>query len=553
MTAPSVSFADACTAPLAAEMKDFDRLGCELQCAYYYNENPEARPKKGVASTCKTGAVAYAFRTLSPTACLRGAWDGVLSLPETIRAYGMMVEDVGGYIHKNIREHQGFVSRCDRDPSCRRELGRSLAAYSAKDEKGAWLVPDAVVDKEAQSLDIMSLLDLVHVQKGKFRSYCETLLTSINAQVRSEGLASDDFAIARYDRLAAKDPKCIGALAIGARPVPTAENKGGSWLKSLGIKLQCYTPEKITELLCYEVAAMVLDPINLTGGGLALKAAARAGLAAKSSLKVLGRRAGESAVLKLETGEAVLHDFTHSGARQAAHTYAYPVGAGDHQIKVVIPATADGAVDTKMAERMRQTLGAMPDSVLGDLDQLTVNPARNIHDSYWAEQYRMPGLKSAATGGISGGRTSVNFYPAGLSKLIGASGRAQIMAHELGHIVAARRFGTTKPPEGYAFGKQRDGVKVSSYGENSLDEDFAEAMAVYIQTEGGLRQPELLEKFRGRFAFLDDVLGMGPRQRTEIFEEYRQRMESVHRTTFSRVGSSMVLTEAGRITVCEGD
>ncbi|HRO67423.1 MAG TPA: hypothetical protein PL182_07655, partial [Pseudobdellovibrionaceae bacterium] len=175
-------------------------LNCAVECEAYYLTNPSAKPSPGEPPACQKNAVSYAYQMASPSACLKGAWDGVLSLPETLKAYGLLVENIGDYIHENIKEHRDFLARCDRDPACRREAARSLVQYSEKDRNGRWLVPDSVVDEEAQSTDIVSLLMKVRVHKASFQKYCETVLYGINSDLRSRNLESFDFAGERFNR-----------------------------------------------------------------------------------------------------------------------------------------------------------------------------------------------------------------------------------------------------------------------------------------------------------------------------------------------------------------
>ena len=64
-----------------------------------------------------------------------------------------------------------------------------------------------------------------------------------------------------------------------------------------------------------------------------------------------------------------------------------------------------------------------------------------------------------------------------------------------------------------------DGHSVSQYGDTKLEEDFAEAMMIYMESNGGLYHPLFLDRFPHRFAILDEVMGVEPFQRSQINEE----------------------------------
>lgn len=56
----------------------------------------------------------------------------------------------------------------------------------------------------------------------------------------------------------------------------------------------------------------------------------------------------------------------------------------------------------------------------------------------------------------------------------------EILAHELGHLLAHSLFGSSEPSREYFLAKQKDGNEISVYGSFSLKEDFAEFIRNYI-------------------------------------------------------------------------
>ncbi len=94
---------------------------------------------------------------------------------------------------------------------------------------------------------------------------------------------------------------------------------------------------------------------------------------------------------------------------------------------------------------------------------------RNKDDPHWEKVYNTPGFKSAATGGD--GRI-VAYDGGGLD--------AGLFAHEAGHNLATKLWGSTVPPATSEYGQaQQKEMPVSDYGANSPSEDFAEACRKY--------------------------------------------------------------------------
>jgi hypothetical protein len=95
---------------------------------------------------------------------------------------------------------------------------------------------------------------------------------------------------------------------------------------------------------------------------------------------------------------------------------------------------------------------------------------RNKDDPMWARVYNDPDFKSAATGGNG---TVCVYNGHGMS--------VDILAHEAGHNLATREWGSVNPDPTSDYGKaQAHGKPVSSYGANSSAEDFAEAVRMRV-------------------------------------------------------------------------
>jgi len=108
-------------------------------------------------------------------------------------------------------------------------------------------------------------------------------------------------------------------------------------------------------------------------------------------------------------------------------------------------------------------------TLLGATHTITFSSQKNQYDEYWAEQYGMKDLVSAATGG-DGHMVVYN----------GGSVSAGTIAHESGHNLAHKLWGSTRPPEYSDYAKvQKQEPPVSEYGSKSPDEDFAEMAKMY--------------------------------------------------------------------------
>jgi Mlc titration factor MtfA (ptsG expression regulator) len=77
------------------------------------------------------------------------------------------------------------------------------------------------------------------------------------------------------------------------------------------------------------------------------------------------------------------------------------------------------------------------------------------------------------------------------------------MAHEAGHNLATRIWGSTEPDKNSEYGvaQQREPA-VSDYGSKSSSEDFAEAVKMYSKDPESLKQ-----NFPLKFAALRKIIG----------------------------------------------
>ncbi|MBX3039701.1 MAG: hypothetical protein KF789_03200 [Bdellovibrionaceae bacterium] len=270
--------------PLKGQKKD----ACLIECESYYVENPDARPASMTGVCESTGEFLSSGLNLQRnldrfTSCAGGVWKGVLSIPDQLKAYLLLAESLADRIRENSVAHQKFIAECRDDMACRREVARLQLHYSARRPDGSYVVPDSVVDADTGKEDFMVLLDRTAMHQQGLARTCELQLSDINRSIQgAEGFEEWNLQALqeRYRRVAKWDPGCPGALKMSFPTEMGPSTPGRGWLESLGIKQQCYSPEKFNELVCLEIASFVLDPVAIgTGGaGLAVKAIKKAGL-----------------------------------------------------------------------------------------------------------------------------------------------------------------------------------------------------------------------------------------------------------------------------------
>ena len=194
-----------------------------------------------------------------------------------------------------------------------------------------------------------------------------------------------------------------------------------------------------------------------------------------------------------------------------AHSYYVhaSINGKIHDIRMIIPANKDKSVNTHLFERMKKVLSELPADSLKTVDRIVLNPQQ------------VPFIAGSA--GIRGGLHQITLYPIRY-KSSSLSRFTKTMEHELGHTVAHARYGSSTPDRDYIDAITRDNHRVSRYGETNYDEDFAEAMRVYIETDGGIKDPELLRRYANRFRILDEITELDTNTRTQILEDFRIRM-----------------------------
>jgi hypothetical protein len=180
----------------------------------------------------------------------------------------------------------------------------------------------------------------------------------------------------------------------------------------------------------------------------------------------------------------------------------YVFTAKGHTVDIVVPDTFDDHQAT--IDQIAKGLAALPEASLALVHSVTAQPATNPLDAHWAEVYHHPGFRSYMTAGVAG---DVTIYPS--STAVGQGALNGSLIHETGHTLSMRRFGPQNTAGKWVewnSAAKADGLHVSSYAQNSPDEDFAETLELYQLSLGTPQGADARKLFPARFALLDAVL-----------------------------------------------
>ncbi len=191
--------------------------------------------------------------------------------------------------------------------------------------------------------------------------------------------------------------------------------------------------------------------------------------------------------------------------RNVGEHASYTLGMGRHSLEVQLP---EGENRDLALGRVADFFSQQPEKMRGAVDTVRVELGDNPANAHWEKEYERPGFESAATGGEG----TITFYQ-GLSHL-----RKNTFTHEVGHNVgeavrreqdreakSTRRTSATRRldresgdalganfPRGYSQALKADQRQVSSYGDASTGEDFAEFYTSY-QTAADKGEAQLKE------------------------------------------------------------
>ncbi len=212
----------------------------------------------------------------------------------------------------------------------------------------------------------------------------------------------------------------------------------------------------------------------------------------------------------------------------APYTLAGPIDEEDHAFR---GATADAEVWTEsftdetggsitlyapkeLAEGVHQhtvqqaadAAALLPPASRAVVTSVTLNPVVNPDDAHWASEYNDPDFHSYMTAGASG---EITIY-ADSGEMPDEEELQGSMIHETGHTWSKQQWGqdtTSDAWKPWRDAMASDGVSVSTYADNSVDEDVAETIQVYGSTYNTPAYDEYAAMVPARFAILDREMG----------------------------------------------
>ena len=147
------------------------------------------------------------------------------------------------------------------------------------------------------------------------------------------------------------------------------------------------------------------------------------------------------------------------------------------------------------------------------LTETSVIYNRKLFDSVWFDDapsrlINIPSVVNAYRRAILGNSIEMFLHISHLNSTPFETGEdlTYILAHELGHVFHWNKFSRLEPEKNWLDAIKKDGTSVSKYGDTNSAEDFAEAMRVYIQTDGGTKDPQVMKDFANRFEILDKLM-----------------------------------------------
>jgi hypothetical protein len=175
-------------------------------------------------------------------------------------------------------------------------------------------------------------------------------------------------------------------------------------------------------------------------------------------------------------------------------------------VALASPWVGDRRRTLAVAARVGDALAALPASARRLIRRVQISPRPNPDDASWTRRYGRRIVAGMTASAVDG---ELCVYPQGLRQEREVFVRN--MMHEIGHLWSGREYGVAAGKRWAAWRRAvaSDPALPSSYATAALQEDAAEATALYLSTLGTAEHERYRALLPARFALLTKVLPQG--------------------------------------------
>jgi len=200
-------------------------------------------------------------------------------------------------------------------------------------------------------------------------------------------------------------------------------------------------------------------------------------------------------------GPVVKKDYEFRGRTADAESWQAKFKDGV-AIEIVAPKAPEAGHHQHSVREAADAASYLPRATRAVVHLILLNVVENPEDAHWAVEYNEPGFHSYMTANPTG---RVTIYPNAKSAQPGANYLRGTMIHETGHTWSYKTWGTDNTKGKWLEWKaamEKDRVSLSDYAMNSIAEDVAETIQVFVSTRGAPKFQEYEAMVPARFAML---------------------------------------------------
>jgi len=217
-------------------------------------------------------------------------------------------------------------------------------------------------------------------------------------------------------------------------------------------------------------------------------------------------------------------DYEHHSSSQSYdllfHEYDLQIKGLDKPLKLLIPALNDGKTNNQILEKMIGSLEKTPKELINSMESLVISP--------------YPDKPNQAAKASSD--KTITIYPNSIHSTIDSL--TNIINHELGHTSSIRDFSHFNLDDAWADSIAKDKNEITHYGQSeTYAEGFAEAVTMYVLTDGGRLAPEYRDMYKNRFLYLDNFFSADPNRLILAEKALKEDLEKAKLT----VAGSLIL------------